>query len=496
MGGQVLGRIPATRQPSSWNRRAVEVLTPFELKCAIDVRVLVYVYRLRIAVERVGLQWASEPRWSHRGDLCVDTGIPGSLGPGLHDQRSWDGLTPSASRTPHAISVSPAKTSGRRCVGLVDGSAGCPSMNGVPVLDWAMLYRAVAKGVLFGGSLLTSVACGARTELPDEQPGLFVQDTESNEAPDGNDVSPDGVTTTPMTRPGRVPGVSPPTPGSGMRSMPDPDVNPSTAPDLGPMMGTGSTVPGVDVTSPVSGPTAASEMPGPMTPAPPDLPLPPPMEGRPPCNLIDEMMVHGNDVAQFPGVSGIRVFADGSTTTCIIADEPGRVCMFGRAADAGPDYANWGALLTMSVATEDANGRLMPFDAQALGIVAIELEVLGVDGGPALRALVQMPDDPDVELASNYGANAFVFGSGMELSRDGTYAYPFQALAQPPWSNLDLDGDGLPDMDTMFDPSRVQAIQVQVVTSPGIELDYDFCITGLRWLDRAGAPVTVDSRIR
>lgn len=363
-----------------------------------------------------------------------------------------------------------------------------------------MLYRAATRSVLFGASLLGSVACGARTELPGERPGLSVQDAESDEEQPANDVPPDEVNSRPIPRPSTMPTAGPVAPGSGMQSMPDLIVDQPPRPDFGPMMGPGSTAPGVDVTAPVSGPTATPEMTGTMAPVAPTATMPPPEpaegEERPPCTRTEDAMVYGNDFAQFPFVTEIRMFTDGSSTACIDADEPGRVCMSGRAADANPDYIRWGALLTLSVATEDAEGRLVPFDAQALGIVAIELEMLGVDEGPALRTLLQMSDDPDVELEFNYGANAFVFRSGMETSRDGTHTYPFQGFVQPPWSNLDLDGDGVRETSAMFDSSRLQALQVQVVTSPGIELDYDFCIAGLRWLDDAGAPVTVDGRVR
>lgn len=208
------------------------------------------------------------------------------------------------------------------------------------------------------------------------------------------------------------------------------------------------------------------------------------------CTSVGDESVDGEAVG-FDGVGSVYNYGDGTTTACLESAEPRVICMYGYAADAGPDYVNWGAALGMQLTTEDPDGIVSPMNATALGIASVEFTVSGLGSWPTIRPQLTMVDDPNVPAGDpNYENNPFVFGGGigLELRADGSYELSLSTFEQPVWSQLDVDGDGFPDR---ADPSRLHAFGFQVVTQPGFASDYRFCVSDLRWLDSAGNVVLI-----
>jgi len=257
-----------------------------------------------------------------------------------------------------------------------------------------------------------------------------------------------------------------------------PVAQPPTAP--GTPVTTGA--PGTPATpTPVSTVTGTSASPPSSPPTEPPAGVPDPDPTMP---TAQQCQSYGDDSVEVtdPALEGVQVaynFADGVATTCLQV-LPGQVCMRGVTADAGPDYANWGAGLGLLLATIDDAGTTYPFDAKAFVFTQVGFRISGADGAPAIRPMMTMADD---EL-SNYDSNAFVFDGelGYEIKFDGEYVFALEGLQQPVWSNLDIDGDGADDQFTPIDVSRLHSLQFAVVSVPGSSYAYDFCISDVHWM--------------
>lgn len=65
----------------------------------------------------------------------------------------------------------------------------------------------------------------------------------------------------------------------------------------------------------------------------------------------------------------------------------------------------------------------------------------------------------------------------------------FDNMSLPSWSDLDDDPDTDDSALFPFDPTRLHSLQFHVVTRPGVEAPYDFCVSDFMWLDADGNEV-------
>ncbi len=178
---------------------------------------------------------------------------------------------------------------------------------------------------------------------------------------------------------------------------------------------------------------------------------------------------------------GVFTFGDGISTICVDELTEDRICLKGDAADAGSDYEYWGAGLGIRLAPADEDGTVTaPFDAEGEGIHGVRLTIEGTDTLPfGVQAGITMVDEPDLP----YQYNAFIVNGGDSgnIQDDGVVEFSFDDLDLPFWTDLPSDA--------FLDPAKLHALRFQTRTQPASPYSYDFCISGLTWLDASGAPL-------
>lgn len=195
--------------------------------------------------------------------------------------------------------------------------------------------------------------------------------------------------------------------------------------------------------------------------------------------------------SQWPFVRAVGVLSDPVTTATLDNPAPGKLCMRGVLANGGNDGANWGAIMGLNFFSwnQDQTAVLGKLDAQSLGIVQVQFTL---ESPPAIGVgvglnMVTHTECPESTAYCSEGGRLRL------MSGDSPFAYktsgvkgplPLSAFTQPPWDNSTL----------ALDTSRLYSISFIVGTNPGEPLDYDFCISELKWLDAYGTEV-IDSEV-
>jgi hypothetical protein len=214
---------------------------------------------------------------------------------------------------------------------------------------------------------------------------------------------------------------------------------------------------------------------------------------RPGCTTIQDRST-GNIViicpssiaATSPFVRSVGVVTDSVTTAALDNPEPGRLCMSGRLANAGTNEVNWGAFLAMDfvVWNPDQTAILEWLDARALGITQLEFTLdsppadIGVSVG-----LVMLTDMGCTTpgLCSKGGRFRLMTGDSpfAYLTRGAKGPLPLTAFIQPPWDTSTL----------ALDPSKLYGLSFILGSNSGAAIDYDFCISNLKFLNANGDEV-------
>lgn len=201
---------------------------------------------------------------------------------------------------------------------------------------------------------------------------------------------------------------------------------------------------------------------------------------------VDAGVSCDNTGSQWLGDSGLHLSAgnaaiavgDGTTSFCAVASGPGKVCVQGRAADAGSGYKNWGAALLLRLpASGDVDGGAeQAFDAKSRGIAGFQFTATGTTRLPAgLRVGVAQVDQPGLA----YQNNPFLVDGGRQgLGTDGKTVVYFANTSQPSWSKLPSG--------TLLDASQIYALRFQVPAGAGTAFEYDVCISDVDWIDADG----------
>jgi hypothetical protein len=185
------------------------------------------------------------------------------------------------------------------------------------------------------------------------------------------------------------------------------------------------------------------------------------------------------DVNDHPFIGMLVGSTDGSSTARL-----GRsgvdFCISG-VLDEGPAGSGWGSSLVLSFGEQDD---VAPFDASALGITRIELNL---DGPP--------PTGVEVGVITSLSAECTELGPVChapytrfdELNRvifettSTTVDLKLSELAPPPWAR---------DTPPKLDPSLLRGITFTAAPPRGAPLDYEYCIRDLRFFDASGGAVT------
>jgi len=172
--------------------------------------------------------------------------------------------------------------------------------------------------------------------------------------------------------------------------------------------------------------------------------------------------------AQVPASQGVYSYGDGVTTMCISSPAANQVCLEGLGALAGDSYENYGAGLGIQLATSEPEEG---WDATADGVVGVKFSIAGTSTSAPVRVGVTV-----VGLTNNgYVTNE----SG--VTADGEQTLLFADLVQPSWSAATVTDP--------FDATNIHSLQFQLVTAQAATRPYDFCVTGITWIDAAGNPV-------
>lgn len=208
----------------------------------------------------------------------------------------------------------------------------------------------------------------------------------------------------------------------------------------------------------------------------------------------------GNDNANFSATRSIYVYGDGTTSACTDdATTVGTLCVEGNATDAMSDYKNWGAGIGLQLAETDSTGAVvMPWNAAALGITQLRFTASNL-AGRKLRVQISRVDDPAIaDAANNYQSNGFLWGgSSPKTAADGVNTIDLTLFKLPSWAKEKIEtglGAALADGADVLEASALHSLQFQVASDPGDATEkYSFCLSGVEWLDAAGAvvPVTV-----
>jgi len=188
------------------------------------------------------------------------------------------------------------------------------------------------------------------------------------------------------------------------------------------------------------------------------------------------------------GAEGALTIAGSGTTVCVLQESRSRICFHGTTAEPADGSEGGGGVALIFSGLQFGVGP--PFDAAALGAVGIRFGIYGIVDFE-FRPSFTMLDDPNVaDDGSNFEANPFVSSVRPEINTRGTFELRFDELAQPQWSQLDLDGDGTFDRDTPFDPSNIKAFQVLMVPERGSEYYFEFCLADVAWFDEERRPIS------
>jgi hypothetical protein len=178
-------------------------------------------------------------------------------------------------------------------------------------------------------------------------------------------------------------------------------------------------------------------------------------------------------------VTAAGVITDGNSTGRASNSAAGKVCMSGTLADAGPTYANWGALLALPADKRNPERTriLAPFDAAGLGITQVQFTIesppiTGVMASITQVAQLECPDAP----ADCLTAAAFDL---QLVTKAGTITAQLSAAKQPNWGDPSL----------VLNPAMLHGLQFSATSAQGASLDYDFCIRDLKFLDAEGKEV-------
>lgn len=196
---------------------------------------------------------------------------------------------------------------------------------------------------------------------------------------------------------------------------------------------------------------------------------------------------------------------DPASTFCIVQPDgtTGQMCMNGTGAMACGgttpcDYHRWGAGIGMNLATHAATGEITaPFDATAANVAGVKFTLAGPPA-TGIRLQLTMADDP-ATAAYNEPDHAFVWqkdGTGPygEVMADGTFTAMFADFVQPPWGCNSTTNTGTnpcgAGVDMAMNLTLLDAIQFQVPTAETTETPYNFCLSGIEFVDASGATVT------
>jgi hypothetical protein len=186
-------------------------------------------------------------------------------------------------------------------------------------------------------------------------------------------------------------------------------------------------------------------------------------------------------VANVPFVIRAGAITDGVSTARVKSPTPGTICMSGTLADAGPTYANWGALLALVIAerNQERTRILSPFNAEQLGITQVQftLESPPATGiAPAISEVlnVECPDNP----ANCLTAAPFYLKNDV-ITTTRTITASLGAATQPSWGDPNL----------LLDPTMLNGLQFDTRTIQGTSVEYDFCVHDVKFLGADGTEV-------
>jgi hypothetical protein len=195
------------------------------------------------------------------------------------------------------------------------------------------------------------------------------------------------------------------------------------------------------------------------------------------------------DVDDLPGVRAVLPSTDswvpgldppgpGRTTAVVRHPESGKVCMSGRLE------AGWG-FLTLVFAHFDETGVRSALDATALGISRIEFSL---ESPPQVGLYVQLVS----AVPGCTGNPGECQHWGFYLS-DGDPARLFvttqPGIVEAPLADFVKTETADPSWE--FDPAHLATLQIGAGPFGAVTGDYDFCLSGLRFLDADGAEVSM-----
>jgi hypothetical protein len=221
--------------------------------------------------------------------------------------------------------------------------------------------------------------------------------------------------------------------------------------------------------------------------------------GRPGCTTIADHST-GNIVIkclapfrdEWAFVHHVGAVTDSVTTATLNNPQPGTLCMSGVLANAGPNGANWGAILGMDFIewNEDETEILKWLDAQAFGITQLKFTLESPPPGIGVGLGLDMVTHTECAVSPGYCSSG---GRLRLMTGDTPFAYltpgdkgplPISAFVQPPWETSTLT----------LDTSKLLSLGFVLGSNSGEALSYEFCISNLRFLDANGNEV-VDPRL-
>ncbi|HEY6726688.1 MAG TPA: hypothetical protein VI197_21790 [Polyangiaceae bacterium] len=173
------------------------------------------------------------------------------------------------------------------------------------------------------------------------------------------------------------------------------------------------------------------------------------------------------DVAQVPAAQGVYSYGDGVTTACLSSPAANQVCLEGLGALAGDMYENYGAGLGIQLAVTDPAEEA--WDATADGVVGVKFSIVGPSTSAPVRVGVTMVGLTDNGFVTNEGG----------ITAPGEQTLLFADLVQPSWSMVE----------EAFDATKIHSLQFQLVTAQAATRPYDFCVSGITWIDANGNAV-------
>ena len=198
------------------------------------------------------------------------------------------------------------------------------------------------------------------------------------------------------------------------------------------------------------------------------------------CNKTKATFIESDGLPPF--VNGVVSVGDGVSTQCLLPIESQTICMHGVAADAA-NYTNWGAAMSLRLASPGDDDEMMPFDATGMGIAGVRFNLTGEAPLPhGLRVGMTMVNRDDL----SYEEAAYIIGGSWtgDIKRDGEIQFSFDDLGMPEWVDQEILQEDRP-----FDATEIHSLRFQTPTQPGGPYAYDFCIFELTWLDAELNPI-------